>query len=99
MSKLILAVAFTVFAVLAATDGYAERAASIEYDFIGRPESLPQGFDAPAGTTLRFLAIKAIDGSRVNAALWEPAGKSAAMTTLIIGVHGSSGNFATSPNS
>jgi pimeloyl-ACP methyl ester carboxylesterase len=98
MRKLVLAAAFAVVALLAATDGYAERAASIEYDFINRPANLPQGFDAPAGATLRFLAIKAIDGFRVDAALWQPSGKTAAATTLLIGLPGSGGNFAASTN-
>jgi pimeloyl-ACP methyl ester carboxylesterase len=54
---------------------------------------VPQDLEAPAGATLRFLAIKAIDETRVGAALWQPAGKPAAETTLIVGVHGSGGNF------
>jgi hypothetical protein len=65
MHKLILAAALlAVIAIFSVTDGHAaERAASIEYDFIGRPANLPRSFEeAPAGVTLRFLAIKAIDG-------------------------------------
>jgi pimeloyl-ACP methyl ester carboxylesterase len=93
MTKSILAVSFAVIAVLAATDSYAERAASIEYDFTSRPVNLPQSVDALAGVALRFLAIKAIDGSRLDAALWQAASKPAAMTTLSVGVHGSGGNF------
>jgi pimeloyl-ACP methyl ester carboxylesterase len=93
MIKSILAISFAVVTVFAATNVYAERAASIDYDFVSRPENVPKEFDASTGATLRFLAIKAIDGSRVDAALWQPANKSATMTTLIVGVHGSGGNF------
>jgi pimeloyl-ACP methyl ester carboxylesterase len=75
----------------------AERAAGIDYDFVERPAHLPPTFVPPAGTTLRFLAIKAIDGERVEAALWQPEGKAVAMTTLIVGVHGSGGSFAGAP--
>jgi pimeloyl-ACP methyl ester carboxylesterase len=87
------------FAVImgAATQAHAERAASIEYEVVGRPAELPQSFNASAGATLRFLAIKAIDGFRVNAALWQPANKEANATTLIISVHGSGDNFAKPP--
>ena len=69
MRKLLHVVAFAVIATFAAAEVRAERAASIDYDFIERPANLPSGFMAPAGTTLRFLAIKAIDGFRVDAAL------------------------------
>jgi len=97
MRKLVLAASFIVMALLVTADVRAERAASIDYDFINRPANLPQGFDAPAGVTLRFLAIKAIDGFRVDAALWQQADKPVAATTLIVGVHGSGGNFAGPP--
>jgi hypothetical protein len=72
-------------------------AASIEYDFVARPGGLPADFDAPAGASLRFLAIKAIDGFRVDAALWQPAGKAPASTTLVVTVHGSGGSFHGNP--
>jgi hypothetical protein len=71
----------------------AERAAGVDYDFIDRPANLPANFQASPGTDLRFLAIKAIDGFRVDAALWQPAAKPASSTTLIVGVHGFGGNF------
>src|SRR5688572_992504 len=45
----------------------AERAASIEYEFVTRPPGVAAEYD---GAGLRFLAIKAIDGARVDAALW-----------------------------
>jgi pimeloyl-ACP methyl ester carboxylesterase len=75
----------------------AETAASIDYGFVVRPAGLPADFEASGGTSLRFMAIKAIDGFRVDAALWQPAGKTVVATTLIIGVHGSGGNFAGPP--
>ena len=50
----------------------AERAAGIEYQFIARPADVPTEYAASAGTSLRFLAIKAIDNSLVEAALWQP---------------------------
>jgi pimeloyl-ACP methyl ester carboxylesterase len=76
----------------------AQRAAAIEYDFIERPGTLPADFQAPSGVDLRFLAIQAIDGFRVDAALWQPAGKQPNATTLVITVHGSGGSFVGPPN-
>jgi pimeloyl-ACP methyl ester carboxylesterase len=86
-------------AAIIATAGTAcgETAASIDYAFVERPANLPADFAASAGAALRFLAIKAIDGFRVDAALWQPAEKPASGTTLIVGVHGSGGNFAGPP--
>ena len=95
MNKLLLAFSIVVTAVLTA-DARAERAASIVYDFIARPDNLPQAFDAPAGAMLRFLAIKAVDGYRVDGALWHPGDKPPAATTLLVGVHGTGGNYARS---
>lgn len=73
------------------------RAVSIDYSFVERPANLPDSFPTSADVTPRFLAIKAIDGFRVDGALWQPAGKEPAATTLIVGVHGSGGNFAGPP--
>jgi pimeloyl-ACP methyl ester carboxylesterase len=81
----------------AVLEAKAETAASIEYNTVERPGGVPADFTAPAGVNLRFLAIKAIDGFRVDAALWQPDGKAAAATTLIVGVHGSGENFARAP--
>ena len=90
-----------VLAIVAAVSGAsslrAEIAASIEYVVVERPPGVPAEFAAPGRVTLRFLAIKAIDGSRVDAALWQPEGKAAGATTLIVGVHGSGGNFVKPP--
>jgi pimeloyl-ACP methyl ester carboxylesterase len=77
----------------------AQIAASIEYDFVARPTGLSPDFDRSEGNSLRFLAIKAIDGFRVDAALWQPSGKQAADTTLIVMVHGSGGSYRQAPQS
>jgi pimeloyl-ACP methyl ester carboxylesterase len=76
----------------------AERAAGIEYEFVSRPAEVPADYDAPADTSLRFLSIKAIDGSLVDAALWQPAGRAASAAPLLVSVHGSGGSFHAYPN-
>lgn len=76
----------------------AERAAGIEYEFASRPAEVPADYDALAGSSLRFLSIKAIDGSGVDAALWQPAGRPAGAAPLVISVHGSGGSFHSNPN-
>jgi len=55
--------------------GHAEVAASITYDFVERPAGLSADFAPRDGISLKFLAIKAIDGFQVDAALWQPSGK------------------------
>ena len=50
----------------------AETAASIDYTFVERPANLSPDFEASGGTSLRFMAIKTIDGFGVDAALWQP---------------------------
>jgi pimeloyl-ACP methyl ester carboxylesterase len=77
----------------------AQIAASIEYDVVGRPAGLSPDFDPRDGTSLKFLAIKAIDGFKVDAALWQPTGKQPADTTLIVMVHGSGGSYQQPPQS
>lgn len=69
----------------------ASRAASIDYEFVARPSAVPAEYDGP---NLRFLAIKALDGARVDAALWQPP----AARTLVISVHGSGDSFHNNPN-
>ena len=76
----------------------AERAAGIEYEFVSRPADLPADYDAQAGTSLRFLTIKAIDGSPVPAALWQPSNRAIDATPLVVSVHGSGGTFYGHPN-
>lgn len=74
-----------------------QTAASIEYEPVARPAGLPADFAAPPGAQLEFLAIKTLDGFRVDAALWRPGGRAAADTTLVLTVHGSGGNYAGNP--
>jgi hypothetical protein len=76
----------------------AERAAGIEYEFVTRPAEVPAEYDAPAGTSLRFLAIRAIDGSRVDAALWHPGARPIFSMPLVVSVHGSGESFHGNPN-
>jgi len=52
---------------------------------------------APPGASLRFLSIKAIDGFKVRAALWQPENKLPGDTTMIVQVHGSGGNLSSLP--
>ena len=69
----------------------AERAASIDYQFLPRPSAVPAEYD---GAGLRFLAIQAIDGGQVEAALWQPANA----RTLVLMVHGSGETYHGNPN-
>ena len=75
----------------------AERAAVIEYEFVDRPAGVASDFNARPNATLRFLAIKAIDGFRVDAALGEPESSAPARTTLIVSVRGSGGGYDHGP--
>jgi pimeloyl-ACP methyl ester carboxylesterase len=75
----------------------AQIAASIEYEAARPPDSLPDDMQALPGASLRYLAIKAIDGFRIQAALWQPDNKPPAETTIIVQVHGSGGNLASFP--
>ena len=49
------------------------------------------------GASLRFLSIKAIDGFKIQAALWQPEGIPPTDITMIVQVHGSGGNLASLP--
>ena len=75
-----------------------ERAASIEYETVERPANLQPDFIAPSDANLRFLAIKAIDGSRVDAVISQPNSKTAASSTAVVSVHGSGGGYDSDPN-
>lgn len=97
MGKLLAAIACAVIAAFPGTPLRAETAVSIDYSFVDRPAQLPATFAAPAGANLRFIALKAIDGEGIDGALWQPASKTAADTTLVIGVPGSGGTFARAP--
>ena len=74
------------------------RAAGIDYQTVPRPAAAPETLQGAPGTSLQFLAIDAIDGFRVDAALWHPEGKAPADTTLVLQVHGSGGSYAKPPN-
>ena len=49
------------------------------------------------GAWLQFLSIRALDGFKVEAALWQPENKPPSDTTMIVQVHGSGGNLASFP--
>jgi hypothetical protein len=72
-------------------------AASVEYEFASRPAGLPDDFQPFAGTSLRFMSIKALDGFQIEAALWQPDAKPVADTTMIVMVHGSGGSYRRAP--
>jgi pimeloyl-ACP methyl ester carboxylesterase len=76
----------------------AERAASVEYEFIQRPAGLQVDFGVPPNGDLRFLAIRAIDGFRVEAALSQPNSQTPETSTLVVSVHGSGGRYDLPPN-
>ena len=86
-----------IMGALSAAQVGAEHAAAIDYDFVERPANVSPDFQAPAGTSLRFVNIKAIDGFRVEAALWQPEDKPPTATTVLVGVHGSGSNFTAPP--
>src|SRR5689334_2613598 len=74
-----------------------QTAGSIGYDAGPTPADLPDDMRPLPGASLRFLSIKAIDGFKVQAALWQPENKPPADSTIIVGVHGSGGNLASLP--
>jgi len=84
-------------ALLSTAVAVAEIAASIEFESASRPAGLPEDMQALPGASLRFLSIKAIDGFKVDAALWQPDGKPPAATTMLVQVHGSGSNLAELP--
>lgn len=69
-------------------------AASIAWEETPRPQGLPDELQPLPDVGLRFLSIRAIDGFRIAAALWQPQARPAAATTLLVQVHGSGGNLA-----
>ena len=77
----------------------AQTAASIEYDFVSTPTGLSADFNPRDGVSLRFIAIKAIDGFQIDAALWEPSNTPAVDTTLIVMIYGSGGSYQRAPES
>src|SRR5712691_792409 len=85
--------------IIAQQTGRPEVAAMIRYDFVQPPVGLSADFAPRDGISLKFLAIKAIDGFQVDAALWQPSGKPPSDTTLIVMVHGSGGSYQRAPES
>jgi pimeloyl-ACP methyl ester carboxylesterase len=77
--------------------GAAQVAASIEFDAAPRPAGLPEDMQPLPGASLKFLAIKAIDGSKIDAALWQPDNVPPSRATVIVQVHGSGSNLAELP--
>lgn len=77
--------------------GAAQVAASIEFDAVPRPAGLPEEMQPLPGASLKFLAIKAIDGSKIDAALWQPDNVPPSRATMIVQVHGSGSNLAELP--
>jgi pimeloyl-ACP methyl ester carboxylesterase len=75
----------------------AQVAASIEFDTAPRPSSLPEDMQPLPGASLKFLAITAIDKSRIDAALWQPDNVPPSRATMIVQVHGSGSNLAELP--
>ena len=55
--------------------GVARIAASVEYEAARPPDGLPDDMQALPGASLGFLSIKAVDGFKVQAALWQPENK------------------------
>jgi hypothetical protein len=58
----------------------AERAAGIEYEFVERPAGVQADFVPPHNATLQFLAMGALDGCRLEAALAEPSTQSTGLS-------------------
>jgi pimeloyl-ACP methyl ester carboxylesterase len=75
----------------------AQVAASIEYDTAPRPSGLPDDMQPQQGASLKFLAIKTIDGVKLDAALWQPDKVQPGRATMIVQVHGSGSNLAELP--
>ncbi len=81
------------------TGAVAETAASVSYEVTARPGGLSDDFAAKDGVDLRFLTLKAIDGNAIKGALWQPAGKTPADTTMVVMIHGSGGSYKRAPES
>ena len=87
--------ALAVFATSQSALG-AQVAASIEFETVPRPTGLPDDMQPLPGASLQFLSIKAIDGYKVAAALWQPE-KKAPGATMLVQIHGSGANLAELP--
>ena len=96
-SGLALVFALAPFAGMAPVAEAAQSAASIEFDAVPRPAGLPEDMQPLPGASLKFLSIKAIDGFKVDAALWQPDGVQPDRTAILVQVHGSGSNLAELP--
>ena len=96
-SGLALVFALAPFAGMAPVAEAAQIAASIEFDAAPRPPGLPEDMQPLPGASLKFLSIKAIDGFKVDAALWQPDGVQPDRTAILVQVHGSGSNLAELP--
>jgi alpha-beta hydrolase superfamily lysophospholipase len=96
--RLALFLLVTIIASYAPPQAYAAQiAASIEYDAAPRPAGLPDDMQAQPGASLKFLAIKTIDGVKLDAALWQSDKATPGRATMIVQVHGSGGNLSELP--
>jgi pimeloyl-ACP methyl ester carboxylesterase len=92
-----LAFLFAGLADMASAAHAAQIAASIEFDAAPRPAGLPEDMQPLPGASLKFLSIKAIDGFKIDAALWQPDGVPPGRSTILVQVHGSGSNLAELP--
>jgi len=97
--KTVLAAGFIGLTLSLPSVAFAETAASIDYRFIARPNDLSDDFKPADKVDLKFLSLKAIDGSTNDGALWQPTGKAAGDTTIVIMIHGSGGSYKRAPES
>jgi pimeloyl-ACP methyl ester carboxylesterase len=92
-----LAAALVAAVLVLPAPAFAAQAGAIAFDFTSRPAAVPATFVATPNARVRFLTLTALDGNRVDSALWEPAGKSPATTTMVVAVHGSGANYIDDP--
>jgi pimeloyl-ACP methyl ester carboxylesterase len=93
----VLAAALVAAVLVLPAPASAAQAAAITYEFTAKPAAVPATFTPAAGGRVRFLTITAIDGNKVDSALWEPAGKAPASTTMVVAVHGSGADYIDDP--
>jgi pimeloyl-ACP methyl ester carboxylesterase len=93
----VLAAALVAAVLVLPAPASAAQAAAITYEFTPKPAAVPATFTPAPNARVRFLTITAIDGNRVDSALWEPAGKTPANTTMIVAVHGSGADYIDDP--
>src|SRR5260370_152376 len=91
--------AIGIVSLLLSSPELGQTAASIEYQFTSRPSDLSDDFQPTSGTDLKFLSLKAIDGNKIDGALWQAQQKAVSDTTIIVMIHGSGGSYRRSPES